>query len=157
MRKKDIREPTRLTSIRLPMELYEKAGGKAASQGMAFNTFVVNTIRHAVGETDKSAKLLEEVAKWVKANYPPGKSFPDDVTLLTFHHIRDDRKLRKLYDQIVLDSAGKKNYDALVPLHKGIGLLVKTLLNAKVKGRSLELDPKENLIKTYSLLTKQTK
>ena len=154
MKKKISRQPTRLCSLRLPQDLFLKADKEAVRQGIAFNTFVANAIRNAVGEEDKAAKLLDEVAKWVKTKYL-NKEFPDDVTLKAFHHIRDDKKLRKLYDKIVTDSTGGKNYDKLVPLHKGIGLLIKTLLNAKVKGRSLPLNPEENLIKTYSILTKE--
>ncbi len=155
MRKKENREPTRLRSLRMPERLFDKAAAEASRQGVAFNTFVVNAVRKALGEDDGSVQLLDAVAKWLKAKYPPLKAFPLNVTLEVFHHIRDDKKLRTLYDGIVLDRKGDKNYDALVPLHKNIGLLVKTLLNAKVIGRSLPLDPEENLIKTYSLLKKQ--
>ena len=154
MKKKITRQPTRLCSLRLPADLYGKADKEAARQGIAFNTFVANAIRSAVGEEDKAAKLLEEVAKWLRSKFTED-NFPEDVTLRVFHYIRDDRKLRKLYDAIVIDSAGRKNYDALVPLHKGVGLLVKTILNAKVKGRSVEHDPGVHLLKTYALLEKQ--
>ncbi len=155
MRKKENREPTRLRSLRMPERLFDKATAEASRQGTTFNTFVVNAVRKALGEDDGSVQLLDAVAKWLKAKYLPRKDFPLNVTLEVFHHIRDDRRLRKLYDSIVLDRHGDRNYDALVPLHKNIGLLVKTLLNAQVVGRSLPLEPEENLIKTYSLLKKQ--
>lgn len=153
MKKKETKEVTVVRSLRISEELYNKVNKEAEKLGLNFNTFVANAIRKALNEEDKSAKLLDAIAKWLKDNYS-WENFPEDVILKAFHHIRADKKLRKLYDQIVLDSAGRKNYDVLVPLHKNIGLLVKTLLNAKVKGRSIEHDPEIHLLKTFALLEK---
>ena len=141
-----------MKSLRLEDSIVEKINLKCNDIGMSFNDYVLYAINVQLGiEDDNSMDLLQLLAKWIRENYKED-SFPDNITLQTFHHLRDTKELKKIYDKIVITKKGKKNDVARISLHRRIGRMVKTILKAKVKGRSIPLDQSEHLIQTFSFL-----
>jgi hypothetical protein len=70
-----------------------------------------------------------------------------------FLHLRDSMDLRAEYDKLISDEEGNRSGIRVSSLHRRIGLMVKRVLHAEVKGRSLPLDFREHLIISHALLT----
>ncbi len=123
---------------------------------MSFNDFAIYALNAQLGDIDdKSMVLLEKLAKWVLDNNTKNK-FDDDITLQVFHHLRDTAELRSVYDNIVYPDQGKKDVDAMISLHRRIGRMVISVLDAKVKSRSKPINPEIHLIRTFSYLEKDS-
>ena len=97
-------------------------------------------------------ELSGELAILLNQLYPNQTGFPQDVTLQTVRTVRDDPNLRRLYDEAIRDQAGEIDVTQKEILHRLIGRTIRRVLNADVIGRSVELDPNEELIKTHALL-----
>ena len=139
-------------TIRVSQDLLERVNTTAGRLGISFNEFATHALEVALGNKgDENIGLLADLTQWVEGNFDR-TAFPPDVTLLVFHHLRDDRKLRRKYDASIHDPSGRTNWDALISVHRRIGRMVKRVLAAEVFGRSLALDPKEHLIKAHALL-----
>ena len=141
-----------MKSLRLEETIVDQVNYKCDEIGMSFNDFVLYAINVQLGiEDDNSMKLLQLLAKWIRKNYTVDL-FPADITLQTFHYLRDTAELKKIYDKIVYPKTNEKNINAMISLHRRIGRMVKTILKAKVKSRSVPHDPEVHLIKTFSYL-----
>ncbi len=139
-------------SLRLEENIVQQINTKCDEIGMSFNDFILYALNVQFGiENDNSLELLKLLAQWIRKHYSKD-SFPDDITLRVFHQIRDSEQLSKIYNSIIYGEKKLKNIQLMISLHRRIGRMVKMILNAKVKARSIPLDPELNLIKTYSLL-----
>ncbi len=142
---------TRLTSIRLPADLAIRAEAFAGQTGMTLSEFVVHSMDLALGgKGDPAIAFMARVRSWVISSY--ASSFPEDVTLRVFQHIRSDSELYAAYLDSIDSNDPERAYEMRTSLHRRIGLMVKRLLNATVVGRSLPLDPSVNLITSCALL-----
>jgi hypothetical protein len=141
---------TSIKSLRIPNALYEEIQSEAKSIGFTTNNYIISILnsRHIGGDAI-GAKFYKKISKWILNNYSKD-NFPPDITLKVFHHIKNDSETYNNYKEIV-----SKSKDAKISLHRKIGIMVKDILGAKVTGRSVPLDPEENLIKTYSFLGKK--
>jgi len=141
-----------LKTVRLSAELAASVEKESAALGLTFNDYAAHALRLALtGKRDATIPFLKALAAWTRKRHA-GQDFPQDVTLTVFHHIRDTRAVRRAYDRLTTDAAGRKDREAVWSLHRRIGLLVKRVLNAEVMGRSLPHDPAEHLVTTFSLL-----
>ncbi len=143
-------------SVRLPRQVVEATELKAVSLGLTFADIVEAGLRKEIGmDANPRMELLKQIAQWLTNQYPNKDSFPQDVTLSVFRQIRDDLAIRKDYQAAITDPSGKENDDLRWTLHRQIGQCVRRVLDARVIGRSVELDPKVELIKTHALLVPQ--
>jgi hypothetical protein len=139
--------------LRLPEELAERASREADSLGISFSDFVIHALDKALGgEGDSSILFLKNLAAWTEKTFDKS-AFPEDVTLRVFHHVRDDAALKKEYDELVAGTDSEPSRVRITSLHRRVGLMVKRVLHAEVRGRSLPLDAREHLIQSHALLT----
>jgi hypothetical protein len=142
---------TRLRSIRFPADLWEHLAAASREAGMSVNAYVVDVLRGRLAQTAPESEWLGLVRDWLLATHSPTE-FPQDVTRLAFHHIRDTPALREGYERLVRDAAGEVDPYRRADLHKQVGRMVKEALRADVVGRVVDLDPAENLIRSHALL-----
>lgn len=138
-------------TVRLTEAMVDAAERWGSALGLTFTDVVeLALISHLNLAGNPSFELVEAVRDYLLGKYPERLDFPQDVTLEVFKHIRDDTKLRALYEQAL--AAGPDREEAVASLHRRLGKAVKLVLNATVVGRSLPLDPVEFLITTHALL-----
>ena len=142
---------TKLRSIRFPADLSEAVEDACRETGLSFNAYVVATLRSHLSQTAAGLEWLESVRLWLLATYRPA-AFPQDVTRLVFHYIRDTPSVRKAYEEMIRSEDGELDRCRRVDLHKQVGRMVKEALQAEVIGRAVDLDPAEHLIRSHSLL-----
>jgi hypothetical protein len=140
-------------TVRLPADVLEAATTRAHELGLTFTDVVEMALRDYLGlGGTASFELLQGVRDHLVGLYPDQKGFPPDVTLQVFRHLRQDRKLWRLYRSATRGADGEVDKRAIASLHRRIGRGVKVALAAKVVGRSLPLDPLEELITSHALL-----
>jgi hypothetical protein len=144
-------------SVRLSRQVVEATERMAMSLGLTFADIVEAGLRKEIGmDANPRMEVLKQVANWLTGQYPNKNGFPQDVTLLVFRQIQDDEGLRNAYKAALIDHSGVENDDLKWTLHRQIGQCVRRVLNARVIGRSIELDPEVELIKTHALLAPQS-
>ncbi len=99
---------------------------------------------------DLDRQILNEIVDDLTSKYPRRIGFPQNVTLLSVHHIRDTPRWRSVYDRFL--ASANDTDKARRSLHSRIGRIVKKTLGARVVGRSKALDPSLHLIKSHALL-----
>lgn len=140
-------------SVRLQRSLVDKAEGLAEKLGLTFGDIVETALRREFNmEGNPRTDLLRQVAQWLLEQYPDKKGFPSSVTRLVFRHIQEDHAFRSLYDAAITGPDGSTDEGLRWTLHRLVGQTVSRVLNAKVIGRSVELEPGNELIKTHALL-----
>lgn len=142
---------TKLRSIRFPVDLWDRLAEASQEAGMSPNAYVVDVLRGHLAQTAATAEWLGSVRAWVLATYSP-VTFPQDVTRLVFHHIRDTPTSRRGYETLIRDKAGQVDPVRRADMHKQVGRMVKEALRAEVVGRVVDLDATENLIRSHALL-----
>jgi hypothetical protein len=118
---------------------------------MSLNAYVVEVLRGHLTQAAPEIEWLGLVRDWLLATYSPTE-FPQDVTRLVFHHIRDTPALREGYQRLVRNPNGEVDAGRRADLHKQVGRMVKEALRAEVVGRVVDLDPAENLVRSHALL-----
>ena len=140
-------------TVRLSSTIVDPAEVKADQLGLNFNDIVEIAMAAYLGlAKNRSFALLEAVRDYLLKTYPDRKGFPQDVTLTVFKHIRANKKMWRIYKEATTDEDGNFDESARDSLHRRIGKAVKTVLGAKVVGRSLPLDPAKELIRSHALL-----
>lgn len=140
-------------TIRLPRPIVDATETKAAELGLTFADVVEALLRKETQmEPNPKTNMLLKVASLLVELYPNKDDYPRDVTLQVFRAIRADDALLKIYRAAITDPSGSESDNLKATLHRQIGLCVRRVLGAKVIGRSVELDPKIELIKTHALL-----
>jgi len=133
-------------TFRIPVDLAQHMD----ELGIPPNDIVIQALRQFFGlPLEESIVFMQQIHAWVVEQFS-GQDFDEDVTLKTFRHIKEDNNLFNAYQRIV--KMQEEN-----TLHRRIGKMVKVALKAEVIGRSLQLDPAKELIKTYALLRRSTK
>jgi hypothetical protein len=94
---------------------------------------------------------MTDLKQWVEKKWKC-KSFPQNVTLQVFRQIRSDKTLFKKYQKAIANSERQPDDQKQAQVNRRIGKMVKRVLKAKVIGRSLPLNRKEELIETHALL-----
>lgn len=140
-----------IKTIRLPRSIVDKAQTEATNLGLTF----ADVVETALGtyfkmKPNPRTDILLKVAELLKKDYRD--SYPQDVTLQVFRKIRSDDSLLRAYKAAISDPTGTESENLKATLHRQIGLCVRRVLGAKVIGRSVELDPNIELIKTHALL-----
>ena len=144
-------------SVRLPRQVVEATERKAVSLGLTFADVVEAGLRKEIGmDINPRTDMLKQVASWLTTQFPNKDNYPQDVTLSVFRQIRADKAILEVYKAAITDPSGQKSDDLRWTLHRQIGQCVRRVLGARVIGRSVELDPKVELIKTHALLVPQS-
>ncbi len=139
---------TATKTIRLPSEVVTAAVHRAEELGLTFTHIVEVALREHLGlDDDPAYKLVLDIRDYLRESYTD--DFPQDVTLRVFHRIQSNEEWAALYLRAL---EGDDRDRLLAALHRRIGKAVRLILGAKVIGRSLPLDPVENLIKSHALL-----
>ena len=142
-----------IKSVRLSRSLVDVVERHAVELGLTFADIVDAGLRKEVGmAVNARTEVLKGVAEWLRDNYPNKKNFPQNVTLLVFRHIQSDPTLSRDYAAAIRDDDGSVEKYRRQTLHRLVGQAVRRVLDAKVIGRSIELDPDVELIQTHALL-----
>ncbi len=140
-----------MSTVRFPNLLLTRAKKAAEEKGMSFNDLLVHALERELGGiSDPTIGFLDDVRAWLQSRF--SESFPEDVTLRTFQHIRETPTLFMAYNHCIVDAVGIPDAKRRSGLHRRIGLLVRRTLKAKVYGSSLPVKSHENLISNYRLL-----
>jgi len=138
-------------AIRFKTSVYEKLEQRAIDQGVTFND-VLDQILSEFFELpqDPVIELNGHISQWLETEGYIGNEFPEDIIFLVFEMIRTTDSILSLYQNSVLEQG-----EGIV--NRRIGLFVKQMLNADVKGRSVPFTKKQRkqsgfLIKSYSFL-----
>ena len=138
--------------VHLPDHLAQHAAEEAERLGISFDDLIVVAVHDFTEQpTDRKVRLLTEVAAYVDRHFSP-ESFPPDVTLRVFHHVRGDERLRLLYDAETHDLYGHIDGFARASLNHAISATVASRLEAEVIGHLEPLDPDADLAETCALL-----
>lgn len=138
-------------TIRLPRTCVDRAQEEAADLGLTFSDIAEKALMKYFNlPSNPRTEMLIDIAELLRTDY--ADDFPRDVTLEVFRKIRSTDSLFKTYKAAITDPSGSENDDLKATLHRQIGLCVRRVLGAKVIGRSVELDPNIELIKTHALL-----
>ena len=136
-----------IKSIRMPVELLDKLKFEADDLGISLNNYILSILKNRSSSShNTNTSLVIAISKWIRENFTKN-DFPPDITLKVFLYIKNNEDFFSTYKTII-----EEGIESKISLHRQIGMLVKEVLNAKVIGRSIPLDPKINLIKTYSIL-----
>lgn len=145
-----------MKSVRLPESLVREIELKAEELGLTFADLVETSLRKEMGmRATSKVELMTGITDWLNVMYPRQEGFPEDVTLLVFRQIQVDEGMISDYDAAIRDDDGTVDERIKGSLHRQIGQQVRRVLKARVKGRSIELDPGIELIKTHALLVPQ--
>jgi len=143
-------------SIKLPRELVDAVEHRANELGLTFADVLEAGLRKEVNmPTNPRTDLLTQVGQWLLEQYPDKKGFPAEVTLTVFRKIKADSSFWTVYEAAITNSSGEEDESLRWTLHRQIGQAVRRVLDAQVIGRSVELDPEVELIKTHALLVPQ--
>lgn len=131
------------------------SGEKEAAQlGLTFNDIVEIALADYLSMPKNPVfDMLETVRDYLLREFPDRQGFPQDVTLQVFKFIRNNKDTWSLYEAATTDGEGQLVEALRDSLHRRIGKAVKSVLEAKVVGRSLPLDPTVELISSHALLT----
>jgi hypothetical protein len=139
-------------TVRLPEDLLDAAEVRAEELGVTLTDVLIDALAKELSmPRDPSTALATEVSDVISAAFDP-LAFPPDVTLQIFRRIRDDGRLRPLYDEAIRGPGGSASRPRRASVHRRIGRLVKRRLRGKVVGRSAPLDPSVELIESHALL-----
>lgn len=121
--------------LRLDASLAALAEVEAANIGLSFNDLVVGLIEDFLKvKTASEVRLLRGLSSWLLDHYRP-TSFPNDVTLLLFQHLRSSQTLLPLYEELIHGANGQPDPHQRQRLNQRIGAMVRRTLRAKVVGR----------------------
>ncbi len=120
--------------VHLPDHLAEHAAQEAERLGISLDDLIVVAV-HDFTEmpSDRKMRLLAGVAAYVDRHFSP-ESFPPNVTLRVFHHVRSDERLRMLYDAEIRDFYGHMDEFARASLNHAISATVASRLEAEIVG-----------------------
>ena len=136
----------------MPVELLDKLKFEADDLGISLNNYILSILKNRSSSShNTNTSLVIAISKWIRENFTKN-DFPPDITLKVFLYIKNNEDFFSTYKTII-----EEGIESKISLHRQIGMLVKEVLNAKVIGRSIPLDPKINLIKTYSILAPRVK
>src|SRR5215203_7068824 len=122
------------TVVRLPDRIAKRASEEATSLGLSIEELIVLAVQEYVDDPlDGRVRLLAEVAAFIDRTYSP-ESFPTDVMLRVFQHIRRHPELRALYDAETHDEGGHPEPHARTHLNRQIRCLVECRLDAEKIG-----------------------
>ena len=137
--------------IRFKTDVYNEINKKAEEQGVTFNDALEQILKGFFDlPQDPVIELNGQIKCWLDSKgYTPSR-FPEDVILLTFEMIRESQVCLDLYHRSVSEHG-----EGVV--NRRIGLFVKHILKATVRGRSVPFGKKKiakhgYLIKSYSFL-----
>jgi len=140
-------------TIRISQEVAEVALAYAGTKGVSLSFLVEAALASYLGLSERRAfEVLEAICEYLMERYPDRRGFDEKVTLEVFHWLRDDPRAERLYVAATTDDEGRPDSTARASLHRKIGRLVKTVLQAQVIRRSGPLDPKEHLVRSFTLL-----
>lgn len=105
-------------------------------------------------DSRKADAFIRELEKRVSRLYSP-LNFPDDVILQVFHAIRDDPTWFAEYQACFSDDQGNVDPQERAKLHRRIGKAVAGVLHASLRGRIVDLDPREDLIASCARLVRK--
>ena len=143
-------------SVRLPCSLIEAAELAAEEQGLSFSDIVEAGLRKELRMKDNPRiGLLRDLSAWLQRRYPRKTGFPTDITREVFLQIHNDDGLYQSYDETLRNEQGQIDESNRSVIHRQIGQQVRRTLDAKVIGRSLEIENPTELIKTHALLVPQ--
>jgi hypothetical protein len=138
-------------AIRFKTSVYEKLEQRAIDQGVTFNDALDQILSEFFElPQDPVIELNSHISQWLETEGYIGTEFPEDIIFLVFEMIRTTDAILSLYQNSVLEQG-----EGIV--NRRIGLFVKQMLNADVKGRSVPFTKKQReksgyLIKSYSFL-----
>jgi hypothetical protein len=140
------------THVHLPEHLAEHAAEEAERLGISLDDLILVAVHDFTeAPSDRRTRLLAKLAAYVDRHYS-SESFPTDVALRIFHHVRNDDHLRMLYDAEIRDFYGHIDDHARASLNHAIGATVASRLEAEVTGHLNDLDPDVDLTDTCVLL-----
>jgi len=85
------------TLVRLPDRIHMRAVEEASSMGLSIEELILLAVQEYVDDPlDGRVRLLAEIAAFIDRTYSP-ESFPPDVMLRVFHHIRRNPDLHAVY------------------------------------------------------------
>jgi hypothetical protein len=130
--------------VHLPDHLAQHAAQEAERLGISLDDLIVVAVHDFT-------RLLSAVSAYVDRHFSP-ESFPPNVTLRVFHHIRGDQQLRLLYDAEIRDLYGHVDEFARASLNHAISAAVANRLEAQVVGHAETLNPDVDLTESCALL-----
>ncbi len=138
-------------AIRFKKSVYKELEQRASDQGVTFNDALDQILCEFFElPRDPVIALNSHISQWLETEGYIGNDFPEDIIFLVFEMIRTTDATLSLYQNSVQEQG-----EGIV--NRRIGLFVKQMLNAAVKGRSVPFTKKQReqfgyLIKSYSFL-----
>jgi hypothetical protein len=140
------------TLVRLPDRIALRAAEEASTLGLSMEELIVLAVQEYIDDPlDGRVRLLAEVAAFIDRTYSP-ESFPPDVMLRVFQHIRRNADLHDLYHAETHDEQGNLEPHAKSHLNRQIRCLVACRLDAETIGEPELLDPELSLTDSWARL-----
>lgn len=122
----------------------------AQTLGVTFTDLIDFALRAALGqEPNPATALLQLLAQYLEDHYLDG--FPENITQVVFHHVRDDDEANELYTKAI-STEGAVDPAKRDRVHRKVGRTVCAVLNAEPVGLVTKLDPEVNLVQGFTLL-----
>ena len=138
-------------AIRFKDTLFHKIAQLANERGLTFNDVLEQILKEYFDiPQDPVVQLNSMISQWLNDEGYSKTNFPEDIIFLVFEMIRTTPNCLQQYGIATLELG-----EGIV--NRRIGLFVKQILNAEVKGRSVpfgkkKIKQKGYLIKSYSFL-----
>jgi len=140
------------TLVRLPDRIAMRAAEEASTLGISIEELILLAVQEYVDDPlDGRVRLLAEVAAFIDRTYSP-ESFPPDVMLRVFHHIRRNPELHQVYYAETHDEHGHPEPHAKAHLNRQIRCLVACRLDAETIGEPQHPDPELSLTDSWARL-----
>jgi hypothetical protein len=140
------------TLVRLPDRIALRAAEEASTLGLSMEELIVLAVQEYIDDPlDGRVRLLAEVAAFIDRTYSP-ESFPPDVMLRVFQHIRRNPELHDVYYAETHDDEGHLEPHARAHLNRQIRCLVACRLDAETIGEPEQLDPEFSLTDSWARL-----
>src|SRR5579859_4683488 len=127
--------------VHLPDHLAQHAAEEAQRLKISLDDLIVVAVHDFTEQpSDRRTRLLHEVTAYVDRHFSP-ESFPSNVVVRVFHHIRSDERLRALYEAETRSQDGHVDDFARASLNHAISAAVASRLEAQICGHLEPLDP----------------